>query len=766
MLNVSWQSIKKNRFLGGIRKFLILNRKVTSSADIRSSFIDFFQRNHNHEHIPSSKVFLADDQSINFVCAGMNQFKPVFLGKAGPDFTASRAVNSQRCIRAGGKHNDLDAVGYDYTHHTFFEMLGSWSFNNYFKEEACAMAWTLLTEVYCLPKDQLYITYFGGSDHLQLKPDLETKKIWMSLGVDENRILPFGTSDNFWDMGATGPCGPCTEIHFDRVPGRYNPAGVNVDGSDVVEIWNLVFMQFNRLASQRVEPLATLNVDTGMGLERVSAVLQGVKSNYDTDVFTPILKSIQELCKSQPYSGRLDCERDIAYRIISDHIRMLTVAIADGLIPGSTGSGLILRRVLRRAVLSGKNSLGAPDDFMKHLVPVVVDYLRPTYPGLDLLQAGIMQHISEAECVYNDMLRVNDLVVDQCLTKMKRSQLYFPFKLARKIYYHDGYPIERLQEKVEDHGKQLDVKGLEKLHYESENYLKNKAKDDLNKFAVSTTLSNHQIPDTQILNLDSSSTMSGDNIKVLCICNGQGEMMSSLNKADDGSSFYVVAEKSFSVFEDMNSFENFGNLLLADNKVVNIEKVIRVDDWILHKVSDTKVLNSSVLSLDLNKTLHASFLRAQQASHVLNKILTNNYKNQHALIKHKIRDDKLIYELSGVVSQDTLNSLIKTYKVERSPANINDVCCVRSKRSAKGRTVLTFVVGGRANTARKLSQNFGSEVDLFKEAILSGNDSVEVLKKKCGQIKNLVNAAEIPLSDKQVLLDNLQTAFKKLRNQV
>ena len=294
------------------------------------------------------------------------------------------------------------------------------------------MAWELLTNIYCLPKDRLYVTYFGGSRHLNLQEDLETKNIWLSLGVEENKILPFGTEDNFWDMGQTGPCGPCTEIHFDCVPGRHYPEGVNVSDSGVVEIWNLVFMQYNRLQSQRIEKLSTINVDTGMGLERVSAVLQGVESNYDTDIFSPIMKSIQEICGCESYQGRLDCKKDIAYRIISDHIRTLTVAIADGLVPGSTGSELILRRILRRAVLAGKNHLFAPDNFLKDLVPTVVQTLLPTYPNLDLLQNSIINHLQESEGLFNDILVSGDADVSGSLNKMKPHEDYFPFKVAKK----------------------------------------------------------------------------------------------------------------------------------------------------------------------------------------------------------------------------------------------------------------------------------------------------------------------------------------------
>ncbi|XP_018431154.1 PREDICTED: alanine--tRNA ligase, mitochondrial-like, partial [Nanorana parkeri] len=278
------------------RRCLSSSSAPPSSAAIRSTFLRYFEERHGHRHVPSSRVRPRGDPSLLFVNAGMNQFKPMFLGTVDPRSEMAqyrRVVNSQKCVRAGGKHNDLEDVGRDVYHHTFFEMLGNWSFGDYFKEDACRMAWDLLTRGYRIPADRLYVTYFGGDPELGLPADEETREIWLSLGIPPSRLLPFGLKENFWEMGEMGPCGPCTEIHYDHVGGRNASALVNQDSPDVVEIWNLVFMQYNREADRSLRRLPQRHVDTGMGLERLVTILQGKRSNYATDLFTPILEAIE-----------------------------------------------------------------------------------------------------------------------------------------------------------------------------------------------------------------------------------------------------------------------------------------------------------------------------------------------------------------------------------------------------------------------------------------------------------------------------------------
>uniref|UniRef100_A0A671TCR5 Alanine--tRNA ligase n=1 Tax=Sparus aurata TaxID=8175 RepID=A0A671TCR5_SPAAU len=348
------------------------------AALVRSTFLDFFRQKHGHQLVPSSPVRPRGDPSLLFVNAGMNQFKPLLLGTADPRSEMSsyrRVVNSQKCVRAGGKHNDLEDVGRDQHHHTFFEMLGNWSFGDYFKEEACSMAWSLLTEHYGIPADRLYVSYFGGDAASHLPADEETRHIWLDIGVPPARLLPFGLKENFWEMGDCGPCGPCTEIHYDHVGGRDAAVLVNADSPDVVEIWNLVFMQYNREVDHSLRMLPQFSVDTGMGLERLVSVLQGRRSNYDTDLFTPLLHAIQQRSRAGPYGGRTGAadegKVDMAYRVVADHVRTLSVCIADGVHPGMSGAELVLRRILRRAVRFCVEVLQAPQGALASLVPTV-----------------------------------------------------------------------------------------------------------------------------------------------------------------------------------------------------------------------------------------------------------------------------------------------------------------------------------------------------------------------------------------------------------
>ncbi|KAJ7733086.1 tRNA synthetases class II (A)-domain-containing protein [Mycena olivaceomarginata] len=351
-----------------------------SAQQVRQEFFSFF-KSKGHTYVQSSPTIPYDDPTLLFANAGMNQYKAIFLG------TLKRAFNSQKCIRAGGKHNDLDDVGKDSYHHTFFEMLGNWSFGDYFKKEAIAYSWELLTEIYKLPKDRLYVTYFEGDVKNKLDPDLEAKEFWLSQGVPEDHILPGNAKDNFWEMGATGPCGPCSEIHFDRIGGRNAAHLVNQDDPDVLEIWNNVFIQFNREDDGSLKSLPSKHVDTGMGFERLVSIVQDKRSNYDTDVFTPIFVKIQELTGVRPYQGRFGADDvdgiDTAYRVVADHVRTLTFALSDGGVPNNVGRGYVLRRILRRGARYARKKLGVTiGSFFSSLMPVLVETMGDIFPEI------------------------------------------------------------------------------------------------------------------------------------------------------------------------------------------------------------------------------------------------------------------------------------------------------------------------------------------------------------------------------------------------
>lgn len=350
---------------------LFVDDFIMTSQEIRNSFLQFFKER-GHAVVPSSPVVPYDDPTLLFTNAGMNQFKDVFLGTGKRDYT--RAADTQKCIRVSGKHNDLEEVGRDTYHHTFFEMLGNWSFGDYYKKEAIEWAWELLTKVWGLPKERLWATVY--------KDDDEAEKLWKSVtDINHSHVLRFDEKDNFWEMGETGPCGPCSEIHYDSTPnGTAKASMVNAGTPDVIEIWNLVFIQYNRDGNRTLTPLPAKHVDTGMGFERICTVLQKKNSNYDTDVFSPLLKKISELAK-KPYTGSLESETDVAMRVIADHIRSLTFAIGDSAAPSNEGRGYVLRRILRRAARFGRN-LGMHEPFIYKLVPTLVETMSDVFPEI------------------------------------------------------------------------------------------------------------------------------------------------------------------------------------------------------------------------------------------------------------------------------------------------------------------------------------------------------------------------------------------------
>ena len=369
-----------------------------NAYEIRNSFLDFF-RSKEHTIVPSSPIVVKNDPTLMFTNAGMNQFKDIFLGNQPTKW--KRAADSQKCLRVSGKHNDLEEVGHDTYHHTMFEMLGNWSFGDYFKKEAIAYAWEYLTEVVKIDKDKLYVTVFGGDEKDGQPADMEAYNFWKE-HVAEDRILYGNKKDNFWEMGETGPCGPCSEIHIDlrdeaarkQIPGRDL---VNKDDPQVIEIWNLVFMQYNRMADGHLVELPAKHVDTGMGFERLVRVIQGKTSNYDTDVFQPIIQAIAKMSGIE--YGKAE-KTDIAMRVIADHLRAVSFAIADGQLPSNNGAGYVIRRVLRRAVRYGFTFLGFEEPFVCQLLPILVQQMEHNYPEIKSQQELVSKVIREEEASF------------------------------------------------------------------------------------------------------------------------------------------------------------------------------------------------------------------------------------------------------------------------------------------------------------------------------------------------------------------------------
>ncbi len=428
------------------------------SQDIRSTFLNFFQEK-SHLVVPSAPMVTKDDPTLMFVNSGMAPFKEYFLGNGKPK--KNRITDSQKCLRVSGKHNDLEEVGYDTYHHTLFEMLGNWSFGDYFKKEAIAWAWELLTEVYKIDKDILYVTVFEGSDDADnLNMDTEAYDLWKQC-ISEDRILKGNKKDNFWEMGEQGPCGPCSEIHVDirsaeekaKVDGR---TLINKDHPHVVEIWNLVFMQYNRKADNSLENLPNKHIDTGMGFERLCMVLQGVQSNYDTDVFTPIIREIETITNTKYGS---DEKQDIATRVISDHVRAVAFSIADGQLPSNTGSGYVIRRILRRAVRYGFTFLDKKEPFIYRLVAVLSEKMGTAFPELKAQKQLIENVIKEEETSFLRALDQGLILLDGIVSSAKSKEI--SGDKAFELFDTYGFPIDLTALILSEKGYTLDEEGFE-----------------------------------------------------------------------------------------------------------------------------------------------------------------------------------------------------------------------------------------------------------------------------------------------------------------
>ena len=430
---------------------------MMSSAEIRQAFMDFF-KSKGHEIVPSAPIVVKDDPTLMFTNAGMNQFKDYFLGNRKPAFL--RVADTQKCLRVSGKHNDLEEVGVDTYHHTMFEMLGNWSFGDYFKKDAIAWSWELLTSVYKIPGDRLYATIFEGDSNQNLPRDDEAANEWKK-HITADRILPYGKKDNFWEMGDTGPCGPCTEIHVDcrTDEERKKKDGkelVNADHPQVIEIWNNVFIQFNRLKDGSLEPLPAKHVDTGMGFERLVRVLQQKNSNYDTDVFTGTISEIEKLTSAKYEST--DSKKDIAFRVIADHIRAIAFTIADGQLPSNTGAGYVIRRILRRAVRYYYSNLGYRQPLLHKLVDVLSDQFSHVFPELMRQKDFVSRVIHEEEESFLRTLEKGLKRIEEIIGNAKGT---ISGKDAFELYDTYGFPIDLTRLIAAENKLSVDEKSFE-----------------------------------------------------------------------------------------------------------------------------------------------------------------------------------------------------------------------------------------------------------------------------------------------------------------
>jgi len=449
-----------------------------TGSDIRRKFLDFFVQK-GHREVHSSSLVPHNDPTLLFTNAGMNQFKDVFLGLEKRDY--NRATTSQKCVRAGGKHNDLENVGFTNRHHTFFEMLGNFSFGDYFKKDAIAYAWELITspEWFAVPKDKLYVTIFNGEGGVPR--DAEAYDLWLGQGVSQDRIFEAGLKDNFWQMGDTGPCGPCSEIHYDMGPAASDQGHADCafpcDCGRYVEIWNLVFMQFDRDSTGKLNPLPKPSIDTGMGLERITAVLQGVISNYETDLFVPLIREAEKLTQYDPSGDSVASDTpEASLRIIADHSRAATFLISDGVLPSNEGRGYVLRKIIRRAITHGR-LLGQSKPFLNAMVFAVRDLMHYAYPELEDTSERVSKTVLAEETRFLHTVEAGLLALGKELNSLSAKQneplkkltglvvsaepIVLPGAIAFKLYDTYGLPLDFIEDVLRDHGASLDREGFQ-----------------------------------------------------------------------------------------------------------------------------------------------------------------------------------------------------------------------------------------------------------------------------------------------------------------
>ena len=612
-----------------------------TANQIRDRFINFFKKK-NHEYVHSSSTIPRDDPTLLFANAGMNQFKPVFVGTVDPNSDMSkwkRVVNSQKCIRAGGKHNDLDDVGKDVYHHTFFEMLGNWSFGDYFKKEICGWAWELLTQDLKLPAERLYVTYFGGEPTTGLEPDMECKQLWLDLGVPEERILPGNMKDNFWEMGETGPCGPCSEIHYDCIGNRDARSLVNMDDPTVVEIWNLVFMQFNREADKSLRTLPKKHIDCGMGLERLVAAIQCKSSNYDTDIFTPILKAIESGVGEGvgPYSGKVGEEDassgsfDMAYRVVADHIRTLSIALTDGGRPDNVGRGYVLRRILRRGIRFATEKLKAKPGFFASLVDIVVKTLGDAFPELRKDPQAIKDIINEEEIQFLKTLNRGRKLLDREIGKLAGKKV-LRGEVAWRLYDTYGFPVDLTQLMSEEFGLTVNMEeyehcksqaqlasqgkgGTQDDHISLDVHAINELKDSMN---IATTDDNAKYSyEASSADKNANYVFEGCKSKVVALRRNK----QFVNTVESGQECGVLLDKTCFYAEQGGQIYDEGFLEKIDDDSVEF-KVRNVQvrgGYILHMGTlEGKLAVGDIVSLKIDEIRRKNVMNNHTGTHVLN----------------------------------------------------------------------------------------------------------------------------------------------------
>jgi len=577
-----------------------------TSNEIRKQFLNFF-KSKDHKIVASAPVVPFDDPTLLFTNAGMNQFKDVFLGTGKRDYT--RAVDSQKCIRVSGKHNDLEEVGHDTYHHTFFEMLGNWSFGDYYKAEAIGWAWELLTKVWKLPKERLWATVY--------KDDDEAFKLWkLKTDINPEHILKFGEKDNFWEMGETGPCGPCSEIHINIGDDYDNPEFVNASSPECIEIWNLVFIQYDRDEKGKLHDLPAKHIDTGMGFERICAVIQNKTSNYDTDIFHPIIAEVVKLGKikieknlSEAKDEKSD-EMKIPMRVIADHIRALTFAIADGAVPGNEGRGYVLRRILRRAARYGRK-INLHEPFLYLLVDIVVNTMGDVFPEINEKQAYIKKVVKGEEESFNATLDRGIELFEEIIERLnKKNERLITGEDVFRLYDTFGFPVDLTNIMAIEKGFSIDEMKFNELMNQQKNRAREASKD---KFAsVNVKLDNTE--GFKFSSKEPTEFTGYDELKTKSKITG----IKKENNTD-----LVILDKSPFYVESGGQVDDKGSLILGNNNLKVVD-LLKVDDKIIHVIENdsTKLLQPDAdLVAEVDSRFRWDVMRNHSVTHFLHASL-------------------------------------------------------------------------------------------------------------------------------------------------
>ncbi|MCL4549600.1 MAG: alanine--tRNA ligase [Bacteroidetes bacterium] len=567
-----------------------------TSNEIRQQFLDFF-KSKEHRIVPSAPVVPYDDPTLLFTNAGMNQFKDVFLGTGTRDY--KRAADTQKCIRVSGKHNDLEEVGHDTYHHTFFEMLGNWSFGDYYKKEAIKWAWELLTEVWKLPKERLWATVYRTDD--------EALNYWKSeTDINPKHILRFDEKDNFWEMGEAGPCGPCSEIHINLSDDYDNPKYVNAGVPECIEIWNLVFIQYNRDEKGKLHDLPSKHVDTGMGFERVCAVLQKKGSNYDTDVFMPIIDAIAKL-SGVKYKNEVDM---ISMRVVADHIRTLTFAIADGATPGNEGRGYVLRRILRRAARYGRK-INLKEPFLYKLVGVVADNFSHVFPEIQSNRTNIEKIIKAEEESFNATLDRGIELFDALVKKLNaKNEKAIPGEDVFKLYDTFGFPVDLTNVMAREQGFTIDEVRFNELMDEQKARARKSTKDKL----ASVNIVIDKLDDFNLTSTSPTEFTGYDQLK------SEAKIVGLKNS---GSQSFVVLDKTPFYVESGGQVDDAGSIFIGDThlRVIDLVKINNQVVHILENEANVKLEHGMKVTAQVDENRRWDIMRNHSVTHFLHRAL-------------------------------------------------------------------------------------------------------------------------------------------------